>query len=379
MATNNESFYEDEVVEFFMSKPNERGTLRKKTADGEYTMTVPFNVSKRYPAFCVIKDDRKDSPTFGKPITIRYMDGEPFIYVDKQSQPWDLEKYKLGKIKLPSIYFIEFLRKCRWNEKNAAQYNYKDKTFFEFNAEDVAEKYIEDTDRTFELEYKARNVSWDKGNAILRVSGTIRHIGEITKMSPKQTKFYLIDLVKKDADKFEKVFNDHYLQTKYDILTALDTNNLKWTGAYNTTLVDTTRGEVICNAPQGDDKLQFAASYLFDRSPETYSYIRKMIGRGEATSAGKGTDSTDPRDIIANGTKEQIVDAIIAWHRDTSIEDKVFDVKGPDIRFNGVVLSDPFGNTKGYNAVKVHLMEDSNEETFNAVFNLWVKQVNSKK
>jgi len=389
---NNEELY-NESVEFFIKQRNPEGGTLKRMVSGDKYETIPYNSSLRIPSFCVVTDTRPNSPTQGRPITIRYVEGEASIYTDKQSQEWDVGKYRLGEIKCPNIYFrngrlsvnkanvtlLEYLRSCRFNDENAPQYSYRGKTFIEYKPESVAKDYIEKTDRQFELEYLARKASFEKSKSVLRVSGEIGHTTKLLRVSPDEARWYLIRMVKEKADKFDSVFNDPLLEAKYDILTALDLQKLRWTGAYSNILAFGDTGETVCNASQGNDKLQFAANYLFNQNPETYSYIRKLIGRGVETEAGKGTDSTDPRDIIAHGTREQIIDGIVAWHRDTSNEYKVFDdVKGADIRFMGEALVDNQSNKKGYDAAKKYLLRDENREVFNSVFQKWVEQVNSK-
>lgn len=386
-----ETVVKQDVVEFFLTKPNEKGTL-KKVIDDERMVTVPYNAGLRFPSFCMVTDDRPHSKTKGREVMIRYSNSEASIWVDEQYEKWDLKEYRLGNIKCTPIYFIdgrlrvdsndetqlEYLRRCRFNNKNAQKYGYNNKTFFEFNANEVAENYIASTEREFKLEKEAREMDYDKALATVRVAGEVKHYNELVQLSPKEVRWYLIRLSKRDVDNFDAVVNDEYLHPKYDILSATDANLLMWTGQYKDVLVDSKTGDVICKAEQGSDKLTFAARYLSEKAPETYSAIRRKLGREEINSGREAKDVNDIQDLIANGSKEQLVDAFINWHKDKENDFRIFDqVSGADIKFNGVHLIDPKGG-RGYAGAKAYLLLEENSDVFQAIYEKWVTQVNSK-
>jgi hypothetical protein len=323
---------------------------------------------------------------------IRYSATEASIWVDEQYEKWDLQQYKLGLIKCTPIYFIdgrlrvdstdetqlEFLRKCRFNKKNTEKYGYNGKSFFEFNANEAAENYIASTEKEFKLEKEAREMDFDKALATVRVAGEVKHQNELFQLSPKEVRWYLIRLSKRDSDNFESVIKDELLFPKYDILSATDTNVLMWTGQYKDVLADAKTGDVICKAEQGSDKLSFAARYLSEKAPETYSAIRRKLGREEINSGREAKDVNDIQDLIANGSKEQLVDAFIDWHKDKENGFRIFDqVSGADIKFNGVHLIDPKGG-RGYAGAKAYLLLEENSDVFQAIYEKWVTQVNSK-
>jgi len=386
-----ETVIKQDTVEIFLSKANERGTL-KKVIDDERMVTVPYNAGLRFPSFCMVVDDRLNSPTKGREVMIRYSASEASIWVDEQYEKWDLQQYKLGNIKCTPIYFIDgrlrvdahdetqldFLRKCRFNKKNSQKYNYNNKTFFEFNAEESAENYIANTEKEFKLEKQAREMDFDKALATVRVSGEVRHQNELLQLSPKEIRWYLIRLSKRDSNLFESTIEDNYLHQKYDILTATDMNVLAWTGQYNDVLADAKTGDVICKAEQGSDKLTFAARYLQEKSPETYSAIRRKIGRGEINSGREAKDVNDLQDLMDNGSKDQLADAFINWHKDKENDFKIFDqVSGADIKFNDIHLIDNSGK-RGYAGAKGYLLLEENSDVFQAIYEKWVTQVNSK-
>lgn len=385
-----ETVTQAQTVEFFLTKVNERGTL-KKVIDDERMMTIPYNVSKRFPSFCKVVDDRTHSPTKGREVLIRYVDTEASIWVDEQYDTFDIQRYKLGEVRCTPIYFLdgrlrvdasnetllEYLRKCRFNNKNAEKYGYRDKTFFEFNAEEAADKYISSTDREFRLEKLAREMDYDKALATVRVSGEVKHYNELATLSPKEVRWYLIRFSKKSPDDFEATTDDEYLTIKYDILTATDVNLLTWTGQYKDVLADARTGDVICKADQGIDKLAFVSRYLIEKAPETYSAIRRKLGRDEIKDGVGATNVDDVQDLIANGNKGQLVDAFIKWHKDKENGIEVFDpTAGADIKFNGQNLIGT--KSRGYNGAKEYLMQEANQDVFQAIYEKWVTQVNTK-
>ena len=79
-----------------------------------------------------------------------------------------------------------------------------------------------------------------------------------------------------------------------------------------------------------------------------------------------------------NGSKEQLADAFINWHKDKENDFKIFDqVSGADIKFNDIHLIDNSGK-RGYAGAKGYLLLEENSDVFQAIYEKWVTQVNSK-
>lgn len=378
--------------QFFLSKPNTKGTLKKQVNEDQL-QTVPFPTNKRFPSFCSVVDSRKDSKTRGRKVTVRYVEGEPSIYVDEQNTKWDLKEYREGNLPSTPIYFnqgrinvsasnvtlLEYLRICPWNTENNASNNYTGVAFHEFKPEAEAKKSFTTERGTFMLEKEAYIMSLDKAMAILRVSDKVNHVNVFTAEGGKSEeglRWELILMIKNNPELFRMVAEDPRLMIKYDILTAIDRDILTWVGQYKEILSYRTTGEVICATDQTRDKLDFSAEYLITKALPTLNGIRTQLGRTVEAEAEKNEGLDSKLDFIQKGTKEQIVDKIIEDHRDRD-KPSVFDVaKGNTVKFGGTPISIDDTKVSGYQSARLFLNDPENQPVYEAVMAEWMK--NSK-
>lgn len=381
-------YKEKTTVEFFLTKPTQNGTLKKKISD-EQMVTVPYPPSKTYPPMCSIPDDREGKG--GRPTIIRYISTESSIYADEQSEEWDRKKFLDGELTYDPITFVdgrlivpksnttlvEYLRKCRFNEKNSKVLGYRKRPFFEFNSTAVAKKNMDESKGAFERELSCRQMSMDEAKAVLRVSGQIKNVRGL--MRPvDENRWDLVVYAKRDSEAFDSVYADPLLLDKYNILSAVDGGVLSWIGQYQDVLTDATTGTAICRAPQGKDKLTFAAKYLVEEAPETYAVVKRKLGIVVDEEVA-GTDSTDINDIVASGTKEQVINAMVRYQRDpANKETRLFNAAGRDILYDTIRLVDPVGKKFGYDAVKLFLLDEANSDTYAEIYGKFINLVKEK-
>mgnify|MGYP003636721351 CR=1 FL=1 len=335
------------TYQFFLSKPNERGTL-KKAVNEDQMITVPFPTNKRFPSFCTVTDPREEGR----------------INVSAQNNT-----------------LLEYLRLARWNKANASKYNYTGILFHEHKHNQVAEENFTKAKGTFLLEQEAHTMGLDKARAILRVSDKVNHIKFFTENGGKSEegiRWEIILLIKNDSELFTNLTQDNKLMAKYDVLSALDMDILTWAGQYGEILSHKMSGEVICVSDQSGDKLEYCANYLMTKGVPTLNGIRRLLGRKEMSVQEKSNKNLNSAmDFLNEGTKEEVVAKIIADHKDKE-SPKVFDpVNGSDIKFNGIALTDPAGEVKGYGGATQFLTNDANQVTYEAVLAKWM--LNNKK
>ena len=362
---------------FIISRPNRAG--------GTMSHRDPELISKRFPeSWSIPSIELIDDPREGKfgQTYIANVAGERSPFVDEQSNPNLLQDLLEKKRKLPRIQFsygqrkvnetsvceYQFLKLSRFNAKNNAKG--VSTTFFEFIPAEISKEFVDKEMKIVDLTTKIAMLDENKLKAVARVSGAISKVEDFDVQSAK---YKLIMRVKKVEGQrvLEELLADPMLEYRFDIHDAMDSGVLMWS-RQNPNLLVWKAGGTVCTVPAGtQDKVRYAAQYLYNNGFDTLTTIRKMLGRITVDEAVEETQSTDLADWLKSASKEAIVEKILEWNKDNP-DFAFLKFKGPYMYFEDIKLTKD-NTSRGREGATEYLLES--EKTFEDVYKVWTKYV----
>lgn len=319
----------EKPVQFILSKRNSGGSMKKEEPNGE-RRPILYKNSKSIPAVCQILDPRENY----KSLTwIRYMKGEKSVFVDEQSQEFNVNDYINNRYRLDKITFSHGVLTVKPSEPTLYQFlclhaqnsnNHKKNgaknTFFEYNPSALAKKRLDVERKNFEIQSSVFNLPFNQLKAVARVTGAVDTTGRLDNMDSDEIRHNLLSLSRRDPKLFEQVTKDTNLTVKFDIHDALDKGYIMW-DSHDTMVLRFSNGNQILKSSMGEDKVTYAANFLSQKSPETLNSIRRLLGRAEIDFEQEvNTESVTIKDeykkyadILVGGVRSEIIDAFFDY------------------------------------------------------------------
>ena len=217
-----------------------------------------------------------------------------------------------------------------------------------------------------------------KLRCVARVIGAVQQTGEMADKHPDWIQQAVLSVALRDQDVFYNAFNDEFLTTKFDVHEAIDSGYLMWDLNDPTTLLHR-NGERICQTALGTDRVEYAAKFLATRSPETLNSIQNLLGRGRVAeepseAATAQSENNKYAEIMKNGTKTQIIDAIIEYSDAIpERENKLIYFDGAYGKWGQTLLRMKDSKERGRESVRECLLND--EFLFNEIRREFAKRI----
>lgn len=333
-----------------------------------------FNENHSIPSVSLIPDPREGRSGM---TWIANVKGEKSIFVDEQNDKDLINKIQRRERSLPRVRFtegtrkvedrniveIEYLRHCSRNADVAAKMNKPMlATFFEYKPETDSSTRVEKEIADIELKGAILALTGSRLLAVARVSGALQSVR--TEVSDTVAKHKILNFLRQPEGRklVESLMNDEMLEYRFDIQEALDKGHIKWDQRNPLNLLWQSGG-LIATVPAGtQDKVQYAASYLFKDGFATLNTIRKLLHRISLDELVEETGSVNLRDWLKTANTTQISEKMLDWHREHP-QMALFEWKGPWAYFDGVKLA------KGTEETVKTIVEDS--DLFDLVYKKW--------